>query len=170
MSFARAFNFQLSRKLLWNEVNRICSANSIFRKRACVIIGRQSPAKYYSVASSQNRAQFHLSKRKNINLHLHHDSAQGKVSRNFSSQGSEAADPSEGEASLKNTIKKCFPKATNVVVQDISGGCGSMYQIYIESPEFTGLSTVKQHRLVNEALKQEIKSMHGIRIQTAVSK
>lgn len=41
-----------------------------------------------------------------------------------------------------------------------------MYQIHVEAPEFEGLNTVKQHRLVTEALKAQIKDMHGVRIHT----
>ena len=43
-----------------------------------------------------------------------------------------------------------------------------MYEIYVETSEFNGLSLVKQHRLVTETLKAQIKEMHGLRIQTAV--
>lgn len=43
-----------------------------------------------------------------------------------------------------------------------------MYEIYVETTEFKGLSTVKQHRLITETLKSEIKDMHGVRIHTAV--
>jgi len=49
------------------------------------------------------------------------------------------------------------------------GGCGSMYAVNITSPKFRGLSLVKQHQLVNEALKENIKEMHGIQIKTRVS-
>jgi len=45
-----------------------------------------------------------------------------------------------------------------------------MYQIFIESPKFKGVTMVKQHRMVNECLKDDIKSMHGLRISTAISK
>ena len=30
------------------------------------------------------------------------------------------------------------------------GGCGAMYQILIESPDFAGKRAVQQHRMVNE--------------------
>lgn len=46
------------------------------------------------------------------------------------------------------------------------GGCGAMYEIFVETSEFKGLNTVKQHRLITEALKSEIKDMHGVRIHT----
>lgn len=51
-------------------------------------------------------------------------------------------------------------------VQDISGGCGSMYALDIESPKFKGLTVIKQHKLVNEILKDEIKSWHGVQLRT----
>ncbi len=44
------------------------------------------------------------------------------------------------------------------------GGCGSFYAIIIASDRFKGLSMVKQHQLVNEALKSEIKSIHGLQV------
>lgn len=44
------------------------------------------------------------------------------------------------------------------------GGCGSMYAIDIASDQFKGLSVVKQHRKINEILKEEIKEMHGLQV------
>ena len=41
-----------------------------------------------------------------------------------------------------------------------------MYEIYVESSEFAGLTTVKQHQMVTQALKAQIKEMHGLRIHT----
>lgn len=40
-----------------------------------------------------------------------------------------------------------------------------MYAIDIASKAFEGASIVKQHRLVNEILKEEIKGMHGLQVQ-----
>lgn len=53
-------------------------------------------------------------------------------------------------------------------VVDISGGCGAMYEIVIESNDFKGLSRVKQHLMVTNTLKNEIKDMHGLRIHTSI--
>ena len=53
-------------------------------------------------------------------------------------------------------------------VQDISGGCGSMYGLDIVSPRFQGLSTIMQHKLVNQVLAQEIKEWHGMQLKTKV--
>lgn len=52
----------------------------------------------------------------------------------------------------------------------LTGGCGAMYNVSVETSEFAGLSTIKQHRLVTEALKAQIKEMHGLRINTKIVK
>lgn len=57
--------------------------------------------------------------------------------------------------------------AVNVTVEDVSGGCGSMYKAYVESPKFAGLNVVKQHQLVQGVLKAEIADMHGFSLKTA---
>jgi stress-induced morphogen len=49
-------------------------------------------------------------------------------------------------------------------MRNITGGCGTFYAITITSSAFQGLSTLKQHRLVTEALKQEIEGIHGIQV------
>uniref|UniRef100_K3WXP7 BolA-like protein n=1 Tax=Globisporangium ultimum (strain ATCC 200006 / CBS 805.95 / DAOM BR144) TaxID=431595 RepID=K3WXP7_GLOUD len=56
--------------------------------------------------------------------------------------------------------------AVHVKVTDVSGGCGSMFDIEVASPQFVGQTRVKQHRMVNEILKEEIKGMHGLTIRT----
>lgn len=79
--------------------------------------------------------------------------------------------PTESEQKLIDLLRARFPKAKDIEVVDISGGCGAMYTIYVETSEFKNLRTVKQHQLINEVLKSEIKhNMHGLRIQTAVAK
>ncbi|CAD0110174.1 unnamed protein product [Aureobasidium uvarum] len=55
---------------------------------------------------------------------------------------------------------------TKLEVQDVSGGCGSMYALDIVSAKFKGLSVIKQHRLVNAVLKDEIKGWHGVQLKT----
>jgi hypothetical protein len=41
----------------------------------------------------------------------------------------------------------------NYLHNAVSGGCGAMYEIFVQAPDFKGLSVVKQHRLVNEVSK-----------------
>jgi len=74
--------------------------------------------------------------------------------------------PSSGEQVIISALAKSFPNATDIAVVDISGGCGSMYEVFIEAPDFRGVRLVKQHQLVTKALKAEIGEMHGIRIAT----
>ncbi|KAJ9601317.1 hypothetical protein L9F63_000539 [Diploptera punctata] len=82
--------------------------------------------------------------------------------------GPSVASGSAAEKRVKDILQNRFPQAKTIDVVDISGGCGAMFEIVIESQDFKGLSTVKQHRLINEALKEEIKDMHGLRIHTSV--
>ena len=49
-----------------------------------------------------------------------------------------------------------------------TGGCGSFYAISISSRAFEGLSMIKQHRLVNDALKQEIQGIHGLQVSCRI--
>ena len=55
-------------------------------------------------------------------------------------------------------------------VQDISGGCGSMYGIEVVSEKFRGLNMLKQQRMVNAALKElmDREGWHGVQIRTRV--
>uniref|UniRef100_A0A8C6SSA0 BolA-like protein 3 n=1 Tax=Neogobius melanostomus TaxID=47308 RepID=A0A8C6SSA0_9GOBI len=76
----------------------------------------------------------------------------------------------EGEVRIAKILKEKFPLASSLQVVDISGGCGAMYEIHIESSEFKGKRTIQQHQLVNQALKDEIQGMHGLRIFTEVPK
>ncbi|XP_041864089.1 bolA-like protein 3 [Melanotaenia boesemani] len=76
----------------------------------------------------------------------------------------------DGEIRIAKILKEKFPLASSLKVLDISGGCGAMYEIHIESSEFKGKRTVQQHQLVNQALKEEIQGMHGLRIFTDVPK
>jgi stress-induced morphogen len=69
------------------------------------------------------------------------------------------------EKKLRNVMA-----ATHVQVDDISGGCGSMYKIFVVSPEFEGLALVKQHRLVQKAIAGEIADMHGLTLKTQTAK
>lgn len=72
------------------------------------------------------------------------------------------------EQVIKSMLEKSL-HSTNVQVQDISGGCGSMYHIQVESSCFSGKTRVAQHRMVTEVLEAEIKDMHGLTIKTIVS-
>jgi stress-induced morphogen len=69
------------------------------------------------------------------------------------------------ERKIFDILKETF-KPSKLEVQDVSGGCGSMYALDIVSEQFKGLTTIKQHRLVNQALGEEIKKWHGVQMKT----
>jgi len=78
-----------------------------------------------------------------------------------------APELSEAEQNIYQKLTEKFTPST-LRVQDVSGGCGSFYAIIIASDRFKGLSMVKQHQLVNEALKVEIETIHGLQLKTIV--
>ncbi|KAI0016309.1 bola-like protein [Xylariomycetidae sp. FL0641] len=57
---------------------------------------------------------------------------------------------------------------TQLTVQDISGGCGSMYGIEIASHKFRGVNMLKQQRMVNAVLGDQLKGWHGLQLRTRV--
>ncbi|KAF3025079.1 hypothetical protein E8E14_014530 [Neopestalotiopsis sp. 37M] len=64
------------------------------------------------------------------------------------------------EASLRSAIAERL-NAVHVEVTDMSGGCGQSFTSLIVSPQFAGLNSLKRHRAVNAALKQEIAAIHA---------
>ncbi|KAK5114514.1 hypothetical protein LTR62_002449 [Meristemomyces frigidus] len=62
--------------------------------------------------------------------------------------------------SLSTTLKDKLG-ASHVNIQDLSGGCGQMFEAIIVSPQFTKKTTLARHRLVNGALKEEIATIHA---------
>eukprot|EP00694_Reclinomonas_americana_P005827 EC795354.1.p2 GENE.EC795354.1~~EC795354.1.p2 ORF type:complete len:129 (+),score=36.71 EC795354.1:49-435(+) len=72
------------------------------------------------------------------------------------------------EEGMENVLKEEL-KAAFVRVRDISGGCGAMYEVEVDSPVLQGESLVAQRKLVKNALEPEIKNMHGITIKTKIA-
>ncbi|OJT07336.1 hypothetical protein TRAPUB_1802 [Trametes pubescens] len=75
----------------------------------------------------------------------------------------------DGERVIHEKLTEKF-KPSELVVEDVSGGCGTFYQIIIASDEFKGLPLVKQQRLVNQTLKEEIQGIHGLQLKTIAPK
>ncbi|KAL7791574.1 bola protein [Trichoderma ceciliae] len=82
-------------------------------------------------------------------------------------QQDQDADMSPAESTIAALLSSKL-NPTSLLVQDISGGCGSMYAIDITSPAFRGLNMLKQQRLVNAALGDLVKEWHGVQIKTRV--
>ncbi|KAF1807072.1 bola protein [Mucor lusitanicus] len=64
-----------------------------------------------------------------------------------------------GEALKAVIIEKL--DAQHVEVEDLSAGCGQMFEVVIVSPVFEGKRLLARHKLVNEALKEEISKVHA---------
>ncbi|KAI1792976.1 bola-like protein [Ganoderma leucocontextum] len=73
----------------------------------------------------------------------------------------------DGERLIRQKLTERF-KPSELRVEDVSGGCGTFYNIIIASEQFKGLSLVKQQRLVNQTLKEEIQGIHGLQLKTVV--
>jgi stress-induced morphogen len=54
-------------------------------------------------------------------------------------------------------------------VVDESDGCGSKFSIELESAVFAGKPVLARHRLVNDALREEMPLIHAISIKRAVA-
>ncbi|KAG5984995.1 hypothetical protein E4U55_002102 [Claviceps digitariae] len=75
---------------------------------------------------------------------------------------------SAAEESIAERLRQEL-QPTELLVRDVSGGCGSMYAIDIASPAFRGLSMLKQQRMVNAALRDVMRGWHGLQLNTRVS-
>jgi len=67
-----------------------------------------------------------------------------------------------------SSIKQLIPDA-QVTVEDLSGG-GDHLQVNVTSSSFCGLSRIKQHQLVYEALKDQLASeaIHALALNTSI--
>jgi stress-induced morphogen len=70
-------------------------------------------------------------------------------------------------APLESLLRDAFPDATEVAVEDRTGG-GDHFQVTVVSARFDGLPLLEQHRLVNEALAAPLAdgTIHELRIRT----
>ncbi|KAH9967745.1 bola protein [Lactifluus volemus] len=71
----------------------------------------------------------------------------------------------DGEQAIYDKLSERF-QPSQLLVQDVSGGCGTFYAITITSAAFKGITVIKQHRLVNNVLKKEIEGIHGLQLKT----
>ncbi|NJK34094.1 MAG: BolA/IbaG family iron-sulfur metabolism protein [Oscillatoriales cyanobacterium SM2_2_1] len=67
---------------------------------------------------------------------------------------------------IRDLILQALPQA-QVDVQDPNQD-GQHFAAIVVAPEFEGLTTVKQHRLVNDALKEPLQSgaVHALQLRT----
>jgi stress-induced morphogen len=67
---------------------------------------------------------------------------------------------------IKSILERALPGST-VEPRDLTGG-GDHWQVVIVSPAFEGKGLVEQHRMVNEALKNEMgdQRIHALALKT----
>ncbi len=70
-------------------------------------------------------------------------------------------------APLDVLLRIAFPDASEITVADRTGS-GDHFQVTVASPSFDGLSLVEQHRLVYDALAEQLSdgTIHELRITT----
>lgn len=56
--------------------------------------------------------------------------------------------------------------AAHCSVEDTSGGCGAFYRVRCVAQAFEGLTPLAQHRKVQDVLRKDIGTMHGLTIET----
>lgn len=76
------------------------------------------------------------------------------------------AELDDAERDIFNKLVDGLAPVSALEVHDISGGCGQMYNVNITSEKFKGLPMIKQHKLVNSIIGEEIKKWHGIQLKT----
>ena len=59
------------------------------------------------------------------------------------------------------TVSLAIPVTLTQKLTHPPGGCGQSFQATIVSPQFAGLASLKRHRLVNAALKDELALIHA---------
>ena len=85
-----------------------------------------------------------------------------------SSSVPETPSMSDAESAIAQLLVDALAPVSSVLVQDVSGGCGSMYAIEIAAEAFRGKTMLKQQRMVNAALGDVVKTWHGVQIRTSV--
>ena len=64
-------------------------------------------------------------------------------------------------------VLKASLNAHYVNVLDKSGGCGASFEVVVHASVFEGVPTIKQHRMVQEVIKDDIKKWHAVSIKTS---
>ncbi|XP_020088972.1 protein BOLA2 [Ananas comosus] len=68
------------------------------------------------------------------------------------------------EAALNSALSP-----SHLEVIDTSGGCGASFDIEIVSEKFEGKRLLDRHRMVNNALAEQMKHIHALSIKKALT-
>ncbi|KAL6561619.1 BolA-like protein 2 [Orobanche minor] len=68
---------------------------------------------------------------------------------------------------VESTLKSKLNPSKLFEVTEPLGGCGANFKIEIVSKEFEGKRLIERHRLINNALVEEMKQIHALSIAKA---
>ncbi|XP_033628483.1 bolA-like protein 2 [Asterias rubens] len=57
-------------------------------------------------------------------------------------------------------------QASHIEVVDESSGCGAKFNVVIVSDVFTGKPLLQRHRMVNDCIAEEMKTIHAFSMKT----
>jgi stress-induced morphogen len=67
---------------------------------------------------------------------------------------------------IESKLRKSFTNIDMLDISTVNGDCGQSYFVKIRSGDFLGKSLLDQHRMINEIIKEEVKVVHSIVLQT----
>ncbi|KAJ3323399.1 hypothetical protein HDV06_001919 [Boothiomyces sp. JEL0866] len=67
--------------------------------------------------------------------------------------------------SLETALKEKVG-AIHVEAVDMSDGCGQNFEVIVVSPQFEGKSVLQKHRMVNDAVKDQVSQLHAFSQKT----
>ena len=73
------------------------------------------------------------------------------------------------EQLLESKLRPEF-SPSQLQIEDISGGCGQSFSLYIVSDKFEGKSLLQRHRMVNKCLQDEVPRIHALQMKTLTTK
>lgn len=65
------------------------------------------------------------------------------------------------EEQIRSKILASIPNIYNVMVTDLSYGCGQSFDVVVVSDSFVGVKRLARSRMVNDALKEELEYIHA---------
>ncbi|KIZ05858.1 hypothetical protein MNEG_2099 [Monoraphidium neglectum] len=77
-----------------------------------------------------------------------------------------AASPAVSADALKAKLESAL-QAESVSVVDTSGGCGAAFDVGVVSTLFEGKMLIARHRMIHDALKEEMGGIHALSIKAA---
>ena len=68
---------------------------------------------------------------------------------------------------IEELLRERLPGTTFCKCVDFSDGCGTKFEVEVESTSFAGMALLARHRAVNAALKEEMHLIHALSIKRA---